>query len=432
MEWIKIQSKGEIEPEAFSLIGASSKRNDSTKIGFFGSGLKYSIAALLRNKIDFKVFCGKREIIFSVVDKQFRGETFGAICIDGVETSLTTTMGGSDWDLAFAPFREIYSNALDEDEDVLLSETNTVEGKFETTTFLIKKTPEIGEFYRNIFDYFCLRNPNVLYSNDYFSIYPKAKNGKIKLFRKGILCYEGVAESELALFSYNSPDFTINESRVLSNQSIAKYQLAKGWKTTTDEKLISQLLDGLEGSNATYYEHMIAWDSWISFSSAWFDVCKNMKFVPVEMVMFCKESQLVGRRMLPKSLLLELYRKFPELDILGLSESAGSVNYVVDENPPENLVNKVLDAIVILNDSRYGGRMKDLDIHYAKFEDERVLGLADKGKTILSTRLEDDDVAYIAKIIIEENEHNRSGCKDETRAFQNHLLKLYYDELISK
>jgi len=53
--FLKIQSKGEIETEAFTLIGASSKRNDETKIGYFGSGLKYSIAALLRNNIDFKI-----------------------------------------------------------------------------------------------------------------------------------------------------------------------------------------------------------------------------------------------------------------------------------------------------------------------------------------------------------------------------------------
>ena len=51
MKIIKITSKGEIDERAFSLLGASSKRDDNTKIGMFGSGLKYSLAYLLRKEI---------------------------------------------------------------------------------------------------------------------------------------------------------------------------------------------------------------------------------------------------------------------------------------------------------------------------------------------------------------------------------------------
>lgn len=61
-KYLRISSQGEIEEKAFTLIGASSKRGDNTKIGYFGSGLKYSIAWLLRNKIDFKIFSGYRPI----------------------------------------------------------------------------------------------------------------------------------------------------------------------------------------------------------------------------------------------------------------------------------------------------------------------------------------------------------------------------------
>ena len=70
-QFLKIQSSGEIEQEAFTLIGASSKRGDQTKIGYFGSGLKYSIAALLRNNIEFKVFQGEKEIEFKLINKKF-------------------------------------------------------------------------------------------------------------------------------------------------------------------------------------------------------------------------------------------------------------------------------------------------------------------------------------------------------------------------
>ena len=49
----------------------------------------------------------------------------------------------------------------------------------------------------------------------------------------------------------------------------------------------------------------------------------------------------------------------------------------------------------------------------------------------LSLKLDSYSVDEIAKIIIEENEHNITGFEDETRSFQNHLFSLYYDQLIS-
>ena len=58
--FIKIQNEGEIEKRAFQLIGASTKRDDESKIGFFGSGNKYAIALLLRKNIFFKVYSGKK------------------------------------------------------------------------------------------------------------------------------------------------------------------------------------------------------------------------------------------------------------------------------------------------------------------------------------------------------------------------------------
>ena len=427
--YLKIQSKGEIETEAFTLIGASSKRNDETKIGYFGSGLKYSIAALLRNNIDFKIFQGENEIIFDVVDKSFRNDVYKAISVNGKETSMTTTMGGSDWDISFAPFREIYSNALDEDSDVVLTKTTNLVGEIGTTTILIEMTSAMTDFYNNINEYFCDKNPNVLTTNKFGTIYPKATTGFTKLFRKGILCYE---DTKPALFSYNSPEFIINESRVLNSIQVASYAVAKIWKASKNEELISELINGLKGGNAGFYEHTLPFSTYELFTNEWHEVCKDLKFVPAEAIMFCKQRQLEGRIVLPKSLLIPLYRQFDDLDVLGLSKKNSDANYILEEEPSTILTDKVIDALAVLRATNYVSRMSKIDISYVSFVENDILGLAENGKIFLSTKLEVEDIPYIAKIIIEENEHNLSGLGDETRYFQNHLFKLLFNELTSK
>jgi hypothetical protein len=428
-KFLKIQSKGEIEIEAFTLIGASSKRNDSSKIGYYGSGLKYSIAAMLRNNIEFKVFNGSKEIVFSILNKTFRGDNYENILVDGKETSMTTTMGGRDWDIPFAPFREIYSNALDEDEDVILSETDNLIGQEGTTTFYIEKTQAMGEFYNNINEYFCSKNPSVLASNEYISIYPPSNNGKIKLFRKGILCYEDKLLP--SVYTYNSKYFTINESRVCDNLYMAQYHVSKGLKSVEDGRLIKHLITTLAGGNAGFYEHQIDFDNLVAFSNTWFDVCKNYTFVPAEVVMFCSSSDLEGRLILPKALLIPLYKQFPELDVHGLSENS-DCTYIEELNPSKRLVDKVIDALSILNTTIYKTRLKDYKIMYVNFLKRRVLAEAKDSTILLSTKLESEDVSFIAKVIIEENEHLITNLSDESRDFQDHLIKLLYDALTEK
>ena len=97
---------------AILLIGASTKRGDDTKIGFFGSGLKYSMATLLRNGIPFKMFSGTKEIKITTKKVKLREQEFRQIVINGKPTSMTLEMG-IDWQPWFA-VREILCNAIDE------------------------------------------------------------------------------------------------------------------------------------------------------------------------------------------------------------------------------------------------------------------------------------------------------------------------------
>ena len=176
MKFIKIVSKGEIDEKAFYLLGASSKRDDKSKIGMFGSGLKYSLAYLLREKIPFRVFSGYREIKFTTKTENFRDKEFSIICVNDKETSLTTDMGGIDWN-SWSVIREIYSNALDESEAnikvVNAKDIQNLKPVEDFTTFYIEITESFQEIIDNWELYFSEKRKDLIY------VYSNSKQKRI-------------------------------------------------------------------------------------------------------------------------------------------------------------------------------------------------------------------------------------------------------------
>ena len=426
-QYLEIKSFGEIDVQAFTLIGASTKKGDSTKIGMYGSGNKYSIATLLNQGIDFKVFSGEDEIVFTTKDQMFRDQDFKVILVNGVETSLTTTMGGDDWKSAFAPIREIYSNALDEDSDATIKKASEFSAEKGYTKFYIELTEDVDHFYKNIHLYFCNTNPKVLFSNSHGSMFSNTDDGNTRVFRKGILSHYDIKNK--SLLHYNLDNIEINESRVVKYIWQIDYKLAILWKSCTNEELISTLLFRLNGSNNGFLEHKTEWSESEQFSTAWYSVCSGKKFAPVEYLEMFSEEDLRNAYLLPMKLLKPLKEQFTDLQVLGMTSKTDS-NFVIVK-PNQILIDKVIDAMSKLNSTRYTHRFDNPQIEYVKFFNQGTLGLADDNKIYLSTKLDSYSVDEIAKIIIEENEHNITGFEDETRSFQNHLFSLFYDELIS-
>ena len=141
-KYILIQNDGEIETNSFELIGASTKRGDTAKIGFFGSGLKYSVAYMMRNKIEFKIFSGELELKFTTVPEKLKDQIFDRICINGKPTSYTVTMGPT-WTEDWFVLREIYCNALDESSCQMVRETENINAVAGKTRVYIEATENL-------------------------------------------------------------------------------------------------------------------------------------------------------------------------------------------------------------------------------------------------------------------------------------------------
>lgn len=427
MKYLKIQSKGQIEIAALSLMGASTKRDNPNSIGEWGSGGKYSISTMLRNNVDFKIFSGEDLIAITTEDVILRDKQFKKIVINGESTSLTTDMGGKDWDNSFAYIREIYSNALDEDENASLEVVENLSGENGFTTYFIEFNKDVEEFYNNIFDFFCAKNSNVLFSNSFISVYNS--NGKgLRLFRKGILCKSD--EKEKSAFHYNSSFFKINESRILSDTWDARYAIGQGWKSCNNSEMILMLLNSIKGANTGLFEHTIIWSSYTAFSEAWWQALADKTLLGIEHAeMF--EDEAKTAIILPFEMIRLLKTQFEDLHVLGVSSKGDTAMKEIRE-VSQRLLNKVLDALSILNNTNYKERLNEPVIKYVNFSDSHVLGKAFEDTIFLSTKLDTYSVDEIAKIIIEENEHNLTGYEDETRVFQNHLFNLYYCSLTEK
>jgi hypothetical protein len=427
MEFIKISSKGEIDIRAFSKMGASSKRNDSTKIGMFGSGLKYSIAYLLRNKINFKVFSGYREVIFTTKEEVFRDKIINTICINDRETDLTTEMG-MDWEHWFV-IREIYCNALDESDgkiEIVKSKLKDIKPTEDFTTFYIEVDSNFKDIINNWNDYFSEKRTDLIYSDsDFNQIYVGGE--KLSVYRKGILCHK---LSMPSLFHYDMSWVQINESRTILSEWDFKYKLVSFIKNISDNKIIHRIIYNINN----YWEKDLHWDLHGLFSDAWKKTIGKKWLIPYESAGLWEEEikgELKGKHIiLPNSMIKSLKLSFgSDIRVVGQGDGDSKGSRKVIENLDKKQQYYLDEAIGFLKNSEYSIKYP---VKVVKFSNEDTLGQAENETIYLSEKLFNMGMKKIVAVIVEENEHNVTGFGDMTRAFQDHIFHLYISSLEDK
>lgn len=220
MTTLVIKNQGLIEPGDLTLIGSSTKRDDSTKIGMYGSGNKYALAWFLRNNIDIRIFSGTKEIELSHELVKHRDRDVAVLTVDSEKTSITSEMG-PEW-TGWMALREIISNAIDEGEQEITSAFNIQPHGIENETMIyIPLNNELNKVVRE-YDYYFAFDRRATYSNDKGSVYLKSEPSTMNFYRKGIRCYDSStinseAEDDKYWLDYNLENVHINESRVCSD-----------------------------------------------------------------------------------------------------------------------------------------------------------------------------------------------------------------------
>lgn len=416
MNYLKIKNTGEIQPESLTLLGASTKKNDSTKIGFFGSGNKFALSYLLRNNFEVTLYSGLNLIKIDTVTTKFRDQEFKVITINGKETSITDSFGAK-WEL-WQAMREIYSNAKDEGNASIELVSNIGPVKNETH-YYIKVRPEITNWLGNFDDYFA-QNKKVLFENEHGRILANHGNNA-NIYRKGISVYQS---REKSLYDYDFNDIQITEDRIVKySWKIAE----KIWKliyTCTDVNIIKNVLDNssksfLEGNIETYSDISTA-----EISKEFIETLKKLRLCSKAMVGYLNEEEVLSTTILPHKVFESLNHLLDD-DNRGESFKVGLDGKMYRQKPLTPLYKDTLrKAKEFLKETTYEEILK-YPIVLGLFSEKKILGYADhkNQQVVISDIGFEKGVNTLIEIIIEEYIHLKYNVQDCTRAFQNAAIQ---------
>ena len=343
MRKLLIQNSGLIKPEHLTLIGASTKRNNSSTIGQFGSGNKYGLAVCLRENVDVQIFSGTDEIDldFNLVpfDMEDGNQQFlRCLTVNGQATSITHEMGALDWTMWMA-LREFISNALDAGG----FEMKTIYGEIPKemlkpghTSLILEYNNDVDEIMRNYGNYFAFeRRATGMTQIDAHLYYRNKEKRKPIIYRKGIRCYDDLdIESR---FDFNFSDIRINESRLASINDVRSCI-----RQVLCEMNAEDMLDFIrEDHSYPYYPDYLSSKMIANFKHLIKD--EGLIVAPKFLESF---GPLLGYPSKTLYIRNAWYEKLVKLDIIKASDDINTdMNYVVkegyDTQDVENLLSKV-------------------------------------------------------------------------------------------
>lgn len=442
-KYIMIQNDGEIEINSFRLIGASTKRSDNTKIGFFGSGLKYSIAYMIRNAIKFRIFSGEKELFITTIKDTLRDQEFDLICINGQITSFTTTMGPT-WTEDWFVLREIYCNALDESNCIIVPNTDIVRMSAGKTRIYIEITDNLYPVLNNWNAYFADERTPIFCAENVYSGYiaeseirvssdGKASTGVMRqnvcvyhktegiIFRKKIR----VSVRDAQLYDYGLEYVDINEDRTAKNTTYLSYTICSLMARFENDAYVKGVLHNCSTEKDPCIEavSLQAFYTMEPMNIKWIEFSYNNLLVIKEISGRYQQQMDISKKpvyLIPSSFAKRLKEKLPDIEILGLNTVVGGVGMQLV--PASDKVKFLLNEV-----TKNLAEMKyeiPYEIIICNFENQHKLSYHDNDKRIiyLAESLFDEGKRKIAMTLMMNCELLIIMGETESLKYEHHLI----------
>lgn len=398
------------------LLGASTKRGDTKKIGMFGSGNKYALAYLLKNNYEIQIYSGLTPINITLREEILGDNKFDAININGKQTSITTEFG-KDWKL-WQSIREIYCNAIDEGLHKM-EYVFKAEPKENETHFYIKSRNEIISFVSEFDNYFS-ENKKVVFSGEMGKILEKGTNPKLCLYRKGIKCFEANVNS---IYDYDLNEITIDENRLVRYSFEVSSLIWNLIYSCDNKEVIKNIL--FQCGDSQFVEHIQGDYSSVSssyMSKEYVEVLNELTIAPCGLSGLLSTEELGNTTILPNKIFQQA-KSILTNDNLATKFKVYKNGFYVELIPSPLAESTMKEACLFFKECYQD--VLSYPIKLARFEDKKVLGFADQQNNIIfiSEICVDSGVQSVIETMIEEYIHLKYSVKDETRSFQDAAIK---------
>jgi len=363
-------------------MGVNAKESD-TAIGFFGTGMKYAIATVLRYGGKITLYRGLQKYEFTSRIEKIRGKSFGLIHMNDQPMAITTDLG-KNWQMWMA-MRELYSNMLDEGGKAYSSQ---VLPKENTTTIHVEGKAFFDEFLTREKIFLHERQP--LVESEYFKVYEGESTHAY---------YRGIRVNKLnrpSVFTYSMITSTeLSEDRIIANSYLFDHELVHFLVTECKDKELLYKVIGC--ATDTKYEYHIDFALGYSPSELFLDVVETLP------------KARVNRTAWRLWLLSKRGRDVPEYEETKLDP--------MDEQRLTK-AKALLRATLCFDDSFVIRVAVDLGNN----SQGEILGRAEKNQIWLSRRVFEQGTKQVASTLYEEWVHLKFGHPDRSYRMQSFLF----------
>lgn len=385
---IVFTNPGEIDVRSITTFGVSVKEGENP-IGFFGTGLKYAIAVLLRTGHIVEIYSGIKKYKFDVSATEVRGTDFDLVTIsaDGQEPTEIgfTTQLGKQWEL-WAAYREIACNCKDEQGEGTY-ENDAPIPKAGFTTVVVHGT-DFETVFAKRHEYILEDEPDLVVGTMEIRLRPSMD-----------YYYRDIRVSRLdtpSLFTYNDlQTIILTEDRTMKHEHYIGYHVSDAILSSNDANMIRKCVLAKD-----VFEERINYDLGYTPSATFIEVVGSM-----------------------------IKDKLCTVNVSAVSAWKKATRGVI--SPDQIVLTKVQVQMLekaLTFVATIGFQVRDVyPIIFVESLGDGVLGLAKDDKIYIAERVLHQGTKALASTLIEEYLHLKQGYKDCTYEMQTFL----FDKIVS-